>query len=104
MVYNKAIRDKIPEIIKESGNSCNVKELSDSEFLAELEKKLEEEMNEYQSSKSVVELTDVLEVIFRISEIKGTSKEQLEELRKKKAEERGAFKDNLFLIDATEQE
>ena len=38
--HNKSVRDNIPEIIEESGHSCNVKPLSDSEFLVELEKKL----------------------------------------------------------------
>ena len=42
-IHNKAIRDKIPEIIKKEGHSCNVKTLSDEGFLAELEKKLSEE-------------------------------------------------------------
>ena len=37
--YHKAIRDKIPEIIEESGNEYTVKTLTDSEFLKELEKK-----------------------------------------------------------------
>ena len=31
--YDKAIRDKIPEIIQKDGYSCNVKTLSDEEFL-----------------------------------------------------------------------
>ena len=45
--YNKAIRDKIPEIIKNSGNNCNVKKLTDDEFLIEIEAKLREELEEY---------------------------------------------------------
>ena len=40
MIHNKAIRDKIPEIIEKSGSKCNVKTLSDSEFLEKLEGKL----------------------------------------------------------------
>ena len=44
MDYKKAIRDKIPEIIQESGKSFNVKTLSDDEFLIEIEKKLSEEI------------------------------------------------------------
>ena len=103
-VYNKAIRDKIPEIIKNSGNDCNVKKLSDSEFLAKLEEKLAEELKEYQESKSVEELVDILEIIYRISELKGTTNTQLEELREKKSQERGGFKDNLFLIDTTKSD
>ena len=102
--YYKAIRDKIPEIIKKSGYDYNIKKLSNSEFLVELEKKLGEELEEYNQSKSVEELADILEVIYRISELTGTSKEQLEQLRTKKAQDRGAFDENLFLIDTTKPE
>ena len=71
--YHKAIRDKIPEIIKESGKNCNVKVLSDEEFLIELDKKLGEELKEYYESKSVDELADIVEVIQRIATLRGTS-------------------------------
>ena len=102
--YDKAVRDKIPDIIKESGNSCNTKKLSNDEFLPELEKKLREEVEEYLVSKSVEELADAIEVIYRIAELKGTSKEKLEMLREEKASKRGKFNENLFLVDTTEEE
>ena len=98
-VYNKAIRDKIPEIIKESGKNCNVKKLKDSEFLVELEKKLIEELTEYQESKDVEELADMLEVIYRISELRGITSNELENIKNEKAKKRGKFNDNLFLVD-----
>ena len=100
--YDKAVRDKIPDIIKKSGNSYNVKKLSDDEFLPELEKKLREEVEEYLESKSVEELADAIEVIYRIAELKGISNERLEMLREEKASKRGKFSDNLFLIDTTD--
>lgn len=100
--YNKAIRDNIPDIIKKSGNSCNVKELPDSEFLSELEKKLDEELREYKESKSVEELVDIIEIIYRISELRGTSTDDLERIRTKKANKLGAFDRNLLLIDTGE--
>ena len=96
--YHKAIRDKIPEIIKDSGKKYEVKTLSDEEFLKELEKKLAEELNEYQESKDVEELADILEVIYKISSLKGTTFEQLDKIRKDKATKRGSFEKNLFLI------
>jgi predicted house-cleaning noncanonical NTP pyrophosphatase (MazG superfamily) len=98
--YNKAIRDKIPEIIAESGKKYNLKQLDDESFLAELETKLTEEVNEYAESKDVEELADLLEVIYRISELRGVSSDELDEIRKDKAEKRGKFDSNLFLIDA----
>jgi predicted house-cleaning noncanonical NTP pyrophosphatase (MazG superfamily) len=104
MIFNKAIRDKIPEIIENDGYSCNVKVLSDEEFLIEIEKKLSEEVSEYQADKNPEELADILEVIYRIAKLRGLSKEELEKIRIKKNEERGAFEKNLFLIDATKSE
>lgn len=100
MLYNKAIRDKIPQIIAESGKTCNVKELSDDEFLDALEQKLSEEVLEYQKDLDVGELADVLEVVFRIAELRGISKQQLEQIRIDKTQKRGAFENNLFLIDS----
>ena len=98
--YNKVVRDKIPEIIAESGKKSNIKQLDDESFLAELEKKLIEEVNEYTESKDVEELADLLEVIYRISELKGVSSDELEKIREDKVEKRGKFASNLFLIDA----
>jgi predicted house-cleaning noncanonical NTP pyrophosphatase (MazG superfamily) len=99
VIYNKPIRDKIPEIIKESGKNCNVKKLDNLEFLIQLEKKLVEELAEYQESKNVEELADVLEVIYRISNLKGFD---LDKARLEKIEKRGKFEKNLFLIDTSD--
>ena len=44
--YNKLVRDKIPEIIKNNGGEPTCRILSDGEFKSELEKKLFEEYNE----------------------------------------------------------
>jgi predicted house-cleaning noncanonical NTP pyrophosphatase (MazG superfamily) len=102
MNHNKAIRDKIPEIIQKGGHSCNVKTLSDDDFLEHLEKKISEEVAEYQNDKNPEELADILEVIYRIAQLKGVSKEELEKIRIKKLDERGGFNKNLFLIDTKE--
>ena len=102
MNHNKAIRDKIPEIIEKSGHSSNVKTLSDEEFLIEIEKRLSEEVSEYQNDKNPEELADILEVIYRIAKLRGISQEALEKIRIKKSEERGSFEKNLFLIDTSD--
>ena len=99
--HNKAIRDRIPEIIEQSGSKYNVKTLSDEEFLIQIEKKLSEEVVEYQNDKKPEELADILEVIYKIAQLKGISKEDLEKIRIKKLEERGGFEKNLFLIDTS---
>ena len=77
--------------------------MSDQEFLVEMEKKLTEEVSEYQNDKNPEELADILEVIYRIAKLKGISKEELENIRIKKTEERGGFEKNLYLIDTTKE-
>ena len=42
-VYNKLVRDKIPENISLSGRKCNYKILNDKDYLQELDNKLFEE-------------------------------------------------------------
>ncbi len=103
MKYGKAIRDKIPEIIQRDGHTCHVETLTDEQFLVEIEKKLSEEIKEFQNDKNPEELADILEVIYRIAEIKGISKDELEKIRIKKVNERGSFKKNLFLIDTSKK-
>ena len=102
VIYNKAIRDKIPEIIRESGKKCNIQTLSDEKFIIEIEKKLSEEVTEYQNDKNPEELADILEVIYAIAQLKGISKDELEKIRVKKLEDKGGFTKNLFLIDTSQ--
>ena len=102
MEFNKAIRDKIPEIIQKDGHTCNVQSLSDEKFIIEIEKKLSEEVTEYQNDKNPEELADILEVVYRIAQLQGISKEELEKIRIKKLQERGGFEKNLFLTDTSQ--
>ena len=59
-VMGKLVRDKIPEIIKNDGKTPIVEILSDEDYLKELDKKLNEEVAEYQADKSIEEMADVL--------------------------------------------
>ena len=102
-IYNKAIRDKIPEIIRASGKDCDVKTLSDENFLIAMEEKLLEEVTEYGESGSIIELADILEVVYRIASLKGVDKEDIESLRADKLKERGGFQKKLFLVQTTKR-
>ena len=53
------------------GKNPIIRTLSDEEFLTELDKKLDEEIAEYQADKSLEEMADVLEVLFTICEARG---------------------------------
>ena len=46
MSYNKLVRDKIPDIIRSNGEEPITRVLSEEEYKIELEKKLQEELNE----------------------------------------------------------
>lgn len=103
-VYNKLVRDLIPEIIQKSGNRCVISTLDEQNYANELEKKLLEEANEYIADKTAEELADILEIIYALAKLKGVTKEELEEIRLKKYEKRGGFSKRLFLHSVTEGE
>ena len=83
---------------------CKVQEYDDPEYLRYIEYKLIEELEEYLESKDPEELADLLEVIYRASELRGVSPEDLEIIRQKKAAERGGFAKNLVLVSVEEEE
>ena len=95
--YQKLVRDKIPEIIEAAGKKPVTHILDEASYLAELDRKLNEECAEYQESKSMEELADMLEVMFAIAEARGSSVAELEAIRQKKAVERGGFCDRIYL-------
>ena len=96
-IYNKLVRDKIPEIIEADGKSCRTRILSEKEYIVALESKLNEEVAEYQEDKNLEEMADILEVLQAICIARGYTLKELEELREKKASERGGFERKIFL-------
>ena len=92
----KLVRDRIPEIIKADGKLPITRILSEEEYLQELDVKLNKEVTEYQTDKSIEEMADVLEVLFAICEARGYSIEQLMEVKQMKQDKRGGFKKRIF--------
>ena len=70
----KVVRDRIPELIEE-----------------------------YLESREPEELADLLEIIYRIAELRGSSKDELEATRLRKREEKGGFEKNLILLNPFEE-
>lgn len=99
IIYNKLVRDKIPEIIRQHGKTPVVRRIANQdEFAQMLVAKLSEEVAEYRESGSPVELADILEVIRALSAVvHGMTLSDIEHIRAKKEEERGAFKEGLIL-------
>ena len=96
MKQGKLVRDKIPQIIKADGKTPITRILNEEEYLRELDKKLNEEIAEYQADKSLEEMADVLEVLFAICEARGHSVEELMKVRNKKREKRGGFEQRTY--------
>ena len=95
--YNKLVRDRIPEIIEADGKICVYEILSDEDYIALLDQKLNEELAEYQESKSLEELADLLEVMQAVVKARGWTLEELEQVRSDKASKRGGFEKKILL-------
>ena len=102
-IYNKLVRDLIPDIIEESGNECRTRILSDDEYLKMLDAKLDEELSEYHQDQNIEELADLLELIQAATIARGYTLEELESVRAEKAKKRGGFEQKIFLIDVAEK-
>lgn len=102
-IYNKLVRDRIPEIIESDGRKCTTEILSDDRWLQMLDAKLDEELSEYQASKSLEELADLLEVMRAVVKARGWSWEQLEQVRQEKAARRGGFEKKILLKEVKEK-
>ena len=62
--YNKLVRDKVPTAIVQGGDEAVTSVLeSKDDILFALDEKLDEEVCDYQVTKEMAELADVLEVM-----------------------------------------
>ncbi len=101
-IYNKLVRDKIPEIIEVDDKKANTRTLKDGEYLVELARKLQEEAEEFIKDASINELADIKEILIAMRESIGVSDDALENARRQKADERGGFRDKIFLESVEE--
>lgn len=99
-VYDKLIRDRIPEIIRARGTEPELEVAGDEEYARRLGEKLVEEAREFEESGDKAELADVLEVLEAACAHHGFSLDEIRELQKAKAEAKGGFKERLILKKA----
>lgn len=106
-IYNKLVRDKIPNIIEEKGETPVIKTLDAIEYKKELEKKLYEEYKEVieaNGEEYIEELADMLEVIRTLAKLENKSLDDVILIADKKKEKRGAFDKKIFLEKVIESE
>jgi predicted house-cleaning noncanonical NTP pyrophosphatase (MazG superfamily) len=97
-LYNKLVRDKIPELIRRQGREPMTRVLTDEEFARCLSEKLDEEVAEFHRDQNIEELADILEVVFALTATLGASRDELMDVYEKKHEALGGFEDRVFLI------
>lgn len=98
--YDKLVRDKIPDYIRKKGSEPLYHVADEQEYRKKLYEKLGEEVGEFSEDSSTEELADILEILYAIRDYKGISPEEFEEIRKKKADERGAFVKRIILDES----
>lgn len=90
-VYNKLVRDKIPELIREAGKEPVFRIAGRHQYKRLLQQKMWEEVEEFITSGNKEELADILEVVKAMAKEQGMSWDELVKLADEKAEERGCF-------------
>jgi predicted house-cleaning noncanonical NTP pyrophosphatase (MazG superfamily) len=102
IIYNKLIRDKIPEVIENAGKTAIIRTLSASEYAKTLTDKLLEEVNEFIKDGTVEELADIAEVLLAILQQRNVSVEEFEKKRIAKRDKCGGFEKRIFLIEVND--
>lgn len=100
MIYNKLVRDKIPEYIEKKGEKVKYHVAEGGEYWDKLKEKLSEETEEFLKDESINELSDILEVIDAIIEYKKFSLEDIKNTKELKAEQRGKFEKKIILEES----
>lgn len=100
-IYNKLVRDKIPEIIKNDKGIPVIRELANEEYWDYLLKKVIEELEEVKTAPNNderrKELADMLELIRAMAVYNGYTLEDIIKAANKKRETNGGFSKRIFL-------
>ena len=96
-IYNKLVRDKIPQIIEENGKKSHCHIADEKEYLEALKDKINEEVEEFYETPSIEEMADILEVLGALADYHGFNKDEIEKVRLEKNKKRGAFINRIIL-------
>ena len=97
IIYNKLVRDNIPEIISYNNQKSSYHIATDEEYKNKLLEKLEEEISEFITDKNEEELADIFEVIEHIITTFNFNKEKIFEIKESKAKKNGKFRKKKIL-------
>lgn len=104
IIYNKLVRDLIPDIILRDGKTPFFEVVSDDEYFSLLIDKVFEEADELRRatygdpSHILLELVDLIEVVDALKAATKFSPASIKSLRRLRLQERGGFKKKIKLI------
>lgn len=100
-IYNKLVRDNIPNIIANDNEEVFTSTLTIEEYQEALLNKLQEEANEVKKAKTkkeiLEELADVLEVLDAISCSQGSDLTEVTRIKEEKKATKGGFSKRIYL-------
>lgn len=100
MKYNKLVRDKIPDILRNNGMKPKIHIANDPEYFEALKNKLKEEVDEFFRESNEEEIVDILEVIDAIINYKNFKKKDLEFIKVNKSNNKGKFNSKIILEES----
>lgn len=105
MTDGKLVRDRIPDLIRESGRAVEVHQMVGDELAQALADKLREEAQEAAEvigdrGRLIEELADVTEVLSALMKSRGICEQEIADAARVKATERGAFAAGMWLVSA----
>lgn len=102
IIYDKLVRDKIPDIITKASKDPKIEILyDDDEFHEALAQKIIEEGNEYLETKELQELADILEILEALLKIHKISMGDIKKIQNEKKEKRGVFNQRIKLLSVS---
>ena len=102
-IYNKLVRDKIPEKILSRGEFADYEVLDDARYREELIKKMHEETAEFEKDNTVEELADMYEVLNALIVQSGHTLFDVISVAEEKRNRNGAFEKRYFLKSHNER-
>ncbi len=100
--YNKLVRDNIPEIIHQHGDTCQTEIMTESEFQLALRQKIVEEAQEAMQATTQVELVrelaDLYEVVETILQTNNIPLDMLQTEQERRRARRGSFAQRIKLL------
>tara|TARA_B100000530_G_scaffold179314_1_gene113512 strand:- start:302 stop:610 length:309 start_codon:yes stop_codon:yes gene_type:complete len=99
----KLVRDKIPEIIRASGQEAQFRVVRDQEYNSFLIEKMKEELEEFSETPNLEEAADMYEVFLTFLKNWGIELSDVRKFAQYKSRERGKFDGGIVLDEIIEK-